>query len=187
MSVPKIPDTEKLLIVDSEITCWSSNDKNLEKAEIIEIGAILVDKPSLIAIKEFRTFVKPVISSQLSGYCQQLTSIKQIDIDSAAPFPNALGNLLEFCGNTKKLTLSTWGLNERAQLIQDCVRHGIDFPFADIHFNIKELFVKILGVRKCPLNKAVEITNLKLDGPFHRALEDARYTLRILEHLAGLE
>jgi len=187
MPFPKIPDTEKLLIVDSEITCQSSNDKNLEKMEIIEIGAILVNGQTLGIIKEFRTFVKPVINTQLSSYCQQLTSIKQMEIDSACPFPNALGSLLEFCGNTKKLTLSTWGLNERAQLIQDCVRHGIDFPFADIHFNIKELFVKKLGVRKCPLNKAVEITNIKLDGPFHRALDDARYIYKILQHLAQLE
>lgn len=187
MPVPKIPDTEKILIVDSEITCWAKNERDTEKMEIIEIGAILVDRPTLGAIKEFQTFVKPVINPRLSSYCQQLTSIKQMDIDSACPFPNALGSLLEFCGNTNKLTLSTWGLNERAQLIQDCVRHGIDFPFADIHFNIKELFVKKLGVRNCPLNKAVEITNLKFEGAFSRALDDARYIHKILQHLAQLE
>jgi 3'-5' exoribonuclease 1 len=187
MSIPTIPETKKLLIVDSEITCWRSNEQDTENMETIEIGALLIDSQTLGIMKEFRSFVKPIANPILSPFCRQLTSIKQSDIDAAEPFSVAFKSMLEFCGAVSQLTLSTWGINERTQIIQDCARHGMEFPFGENHFNIKELFIKTMGVRKCALKKAVEISNLKFEGPFHRALDDARYTLRILEHLVGLE
>jgi inhibitor of KinA sporulation pathway (predicted exonuclease) len=187
MTIPKIPDTKKILIIDLAITCWSINEQDTAKKETIEIGAILVNTQTLGAMKEFRTFVKPIAYPELSNFCKQLTSISQKDIDSADPFPVALKNLTDFCGKSSQITLSSWGQNTRMQLFLDCARHNIAFPFGENHFNIREMFVKKQGVKKCALKKAVEIANLKFDGTFHRALDNARYIHKILQHLAQLD
>jgi inhibitor of KinA sporulation pathway (predicted exonuclease) len=42
-------------------------------------------------------------------------------------------------------------------------------------------------VKKCALKKAIEIANLKFEGSFHRALDNARYIHKILPHLIQLD
>lgn len=48
------------LIIDFVATC--SNDRLLprEEMEIIEIGAVMLAEPNLIAVSEFQTFVRPI-------------------------------------------------------------------------------------------------------------------------------
>jgi 3'-5' exoribonuclease 1 len=77
-----------LVVVDLEATCWPPADpRGREDMEIIEIGALLVETPSLEPVDEFDSFVRPLRHPTLSDFCKELTSIDQEDIDQAAPFP----------------------------------------------------------------------------------------------------
>ena len=75
----------RYVIVDLEATCWEGGS-NIEKMEIIEIGAIILQSSQGPARSEFSAFVKPVIEPILSDYCMRLTSIRQQDVDEADDF-----------------------------------------------------------------------------------------------------
>ena len=72
------------IIVDLEATCWEGCQVN--KMEIIEIGAVCLNGNNLYPISEFQQFVKPMINPVLSGFCKNLTHIKQKQIDLAPIF-----------------------------------------------------------------------------------------------------
>ena len=76
------------IIYDLEATCWQG--KPITKTqEVIEIGAVKMDLYGEI-IEAFSRFVRPVLNPVLSAYCQELTSISQIDINRADTFNNVI-------------------------------------------------------------------------------------------------
>jgi inhibitor of KinA sporulation pathway (predicted exonuclease) len=176
-------DTPKLLIVDLEATCWDKAERGSREMEVIEIGAVLVDSLTTTASGEFQSFVRPIICPQLSDYCRKLTAIEQKDVDMAPLFPMALAKLLEFAGDISKITLASWGNYDRNQLLQDCQRHKILYPFGEVHVNIKQIFANTKGIRECGMSKALRILGLQLEGTHHRALDDVRNICRIWQHI----
>ena len=58
--------------------------------EIIEIGAVMVDRETLSIVDEFQTFIKPIRHPILTDFCKQLTSITQSQVDTAPTFPAAI-------------------------------------------------------------------------------------------------
>ena len=151
--------------------------------EVIEIGAVLVDSVTTNASGEFQSFVKPIICPQLSDYCRQLTAIEQRDVDMAPLFPMAFAKLLEFTGDISKITLASWGNYDRNQLIQDCHRHNIPYPFGEGHLNIKQIFANTKGIKECGMSKALRMLGFQLEGTHHRAQDDVRNICRIWQHI----
>ena len=170
----------KLLVVDLEATCWEDKNDTSKVMEIIEIGAVLADSKTLEIMSEFQSFVKPILNPILSDYCLNLTTIKQEEVDSAEMFPSVLARLLDFCGETNDVTLASWGDYDRKQLILDCARFGVQYPFGADHLNIKELFTERKGSKKCGMKKALRILGIPLEGMHHRGLDDARNIFKIL-------
>ncbi|PVG02814.1 hypothetical protein CPB86DRAFT_750730 [Serendipita vermifera] len=86
------------LVIDVEATCISGKDFEWPN-EIIEWPVVLLKwttdttKPNskrLIAVDEFRSFVKPVLHPTLDPFCTQLTGITQAQVDKAPTFPDLL-------------------------------------------------------------------------------------------------
>ena len=82
------------IILDLELTCWQGHAMNREQ-EIIEIGAYRLTGFGEWTSR-FHAFVKPLTNPRLSAYCQDLTGITQLQIDSAHTFPSVFESLAEW-------------------------------------------------------------------------------------------
>lgn len=161
------------LVIDLESTCWE-NDSALESMEVIEIGAVLLDRERLLPMADFSCFVRPTRQPVLSEFCKDLTGISQSQVDKAETFKDAFACLLNWIGATDVIMCS-WGDYDRKHLVLECQRHGVPVPeWLERHVNLKAEFALQRGIRQCGMKKALQMVGLPLEGSHHRALDDAR-------------
>jgi len=168
----------RYVIVDLEATCWEGGS-NLERMEIIEIGAVIFGSSTGPILEEFNAFVRPVIHPELSEYCMRLTSIRQKDVDEADDFKVAFPRFIDWIG-AQPFTLCSWGAYDLKQFRVDCERHKIPLPVTFLrHINLKQEFADLKRIKPCGMAKALNILGIKLEGTHHRAIDDVRNIVRI--------
>jgi len=168
----------RYVIVDLEATCWEGGS-NIEKMEIIEIGAVTLASGQGPVSEEFSAFVRPAIEPILSDYCMQLTSIRQADVDDADDFKVVFPRFIDWIG-TKPFTLCSWGAYDLKQFRVDCERHSIALPDSFLqHINLKQQFANLKGIKPCGMAKALKVLGIKLEGTHHRGIDDARNIAKI--------
>lgn len=173
------------LVIDLEATCDNAGAVPKREMEIIEIGAVLVDRESFEPVREFQTFVRPVRHPRLTAFCQELTSITQEQVDAAPGFVEALAALRRFMAGEQPLFCS-WGAYDRGQFQLDAGYHGVKLPFGPDHLNIKQAFSDALGTNKrFGMAGALRRLGLPLEGTHHRGIDDARNIARILPYAIG--
>ena len=168
----------RYVIVDLEATCW--NDRNWrDKMETIEIGAVMLESVHGPVIDEFATFIKPVVEMELSDFCTELTSIKQSQVDKAPYFGAAFHDFMAWIGD-EPFAFCSWGNYDLVQLQRDCERHNIEFPQSLMnHVNIKTEFSRVFDVKRCGMEKALQVLSIPLEGTHHRGIDDARNIAKI--------
>ena len=125
------------IIVDLEASCWKGW-KNQELMETIEIGAVKLDV-QLAIVSEFTIFIQPVRTESLSPFCIELTSITQVDVDQAEPFPAAFMEFVKWVG-WQPFRWYSWGNYDRKQLFKDIAYHAVEYPPGlEKHTNVKAL------------------------------------------------
>lgn len=169
------------VVVDLEATCDEHHAIPREETEIIEIGAVLVDGPSLRPVAELQTFVRPTLHTRLTAFCTKLTTITQADVDHAPLFPDAAARLAAFGANA---LFCSWGKYDKTQLARDAGRHGIPSPLGPDHMNIKEEFTRARSLgRGIGIDAALANVGLTLLGTHHRGIDDARNIARLLPYV----
>ncbi|MEO0470898.1 MAG: 3'-5' exonuclease [Bacteroidota bacterium] len=169
----------QFIILDLEATCWA--DRSLpHSSEIIEIGAVKLDHQGH-ETDQFMAFVKPVLHPTLSDFCTQLTTIRQEQVDAAAPFPSVIKDFMDWIGvGTKSYVLGSWGHYDRKQLEKDCKLHEISCEWLQSHFSVKHQFAKLKQFKRpCGLGQALDNEGLTFKGTPHRGIDDARNIVRI--------
>ncbi len=83
---------------------------------------------------------------------------------------------------------SSWGAYDRNQLLDDCRKHGVDYPFhPDEHLNLKFLVADVLDLprtqRSMGTKRVFNQQGLEFQGVQHRAIDDARNYAYLLQHL----
>ncbi len=86
----KTPRNHYFLIVDLEATCCDQGTIPSTEMEIIEIGAVMLNRNTWAIDSEFQQFIKPVRHPQLTAFCTELTTIRQQDVEQAPQFPEAI-------------------------------------------------------------------------------------------------
>lgn len=168
----------RYVIVDLEATCWEGRS-NLERMEIIEIGAVILESNMGPILEEFNAFVRPVIHPELSEYCMHLTSIRQQDVDIADNFKLVFPRFIDWIG-TQPFNLCSWGAYDLKQFRIDCERHKISLPASfSRHINLKQEFGNLMGIKPCGMAKALNILGIRLEGTHHRGIDDARNIAKI--------
>lgn len=172
------------VVFDLEATCWARG-REQAPSEIIEIGAVRfhLAPPAEGKLQEFQTFVRPFLAPKISEFCTELTTIRQADVDAAPGFPEALAAFHRWSASEGDFILAAWGNYDGAQIARDCAKHGIDNPFESVSYvNIKTTFAKHLGLsRSMGLGGALRRLGLRQEGTAHRAIDDARSVVRILQ------
>lgn len=173
-----MPDT--VVIVDLEATCCNDSSFPRHEMEIIEIGAVAANAKSAEIHSEFQCFVRPVRHPKLTGFCRQLTSISQQQVDAADDFPTVLATFRQWLSHLGHYDFCSWGFYDRKQFEQDCSFHGVAYPFAGRHRNLKVEFAEAIGARrKMGVGGALKHLGLEFQGTPHRGIDDARNIARI--------
>ncbi|MCA9004347.1 MAG: exonuclease domain-containing protein [Planctomycetaceae bacterium] len=174
------------LIVDLEATCCDQRSFPRNEMEIIEIGAVLVERKGLSVVDEFQTFIQPVRNPQLTSFCHQLTSIRQADVDQAPRFPDALQAMQSWLASYENYLFCSWGDYDKSQFIQDCRYHRVPFPFSDAHLNLKKQFSITQGLKKrFGMAGALQKAGIPLQGTHHRGIDDARNMAQLMPWIIG--
>jgi 3'-5' exoribonuclease 1 len=175
------------VVIDLEATCCDDDSFPRDETEIIEIGAVLVDGPTLAPLSEFQTFVRPVRHRTLTAFCTKLTTITQADVDTAPRFPQAIAALAAFLKDRDALFCS-WGGYDKNQFRRDAQRHRVSLPLGERHINMKETFSRRLGEsRQYGTGQALRRLGLSFSGTHHRAIDDARNIARLLPFVLGAQ
>ncbi len=180
----KTQNSHYYLIIDLEATCCDNRTIPRHEMEIIEIGAVMLNRTTWEIDSEFQKFIQPVRHPQLTAFCRQLTSIQQQDVAQASKFSEAIASLKEWLNLFPNYTFCSWGNYDKNQFIQDCKYHNIPYPFTSEHINIKEKFSEYLGVsKKFGMAQALEHLGLELKGIHHRGIDDARNIAAIYRYM----
>jgi inhibitor of KinA sporulation pathway (predicted exonuclease) len=165
------------IVVDLEATCWE--DRSKSPNEIIEIGAVMVNEYKE-QISEFDTFVKPIIHTQLSDFCTQLTSITQTLVDSAPLFPQAIAGFQNWItSHSDEYVLCSWGFYDKKQFENDCLLHNLPADWIKAHWSIKHQYSKIKNMKPMGMEQALAKELLTLEGTHHRGIDDAKNIAKI--------
>jgi 3'-5' exoribonuclease 1 len=169
------PTVKNLLILDLEAICYARGEEPPGfVAEIIEIGAVLLDTSTRAVTDEYQVFVRPERFPAISAYCTALTTIRQPDVDGGLPLAAALGNLAAFYDPTS-VVFASWGFYDQRQIARECAAKGIPYPFAPAHISLKHNHAKFYRLpRPLGMDAALRFHGLPLLGTHHRGLDDAR-------------
>lgn len=167
------------IIYDLEATCWRGRPPR-KVQEIIEIGALLVNGYGEVE-DVFSRFVRPVISPNLSAFCEELTSITQEDVDRADTFDRVIEDFQDWARVfDEDYVLCSWGSFDKRMMIQDCELHDVETDWIDPHINLRQQYRTIRGLRKpTGLRRAVEHEGFEFTGIHHRAIADAENLTKI--------
>ncbi len=163
----------KYIVFDLEATCWEKGMKY--QNEIIEIGALLINENKEIE-SEFQRFVKPIRFPILSGFCKELTSISQDQVDKAAYFYEVVEEFKDwFECEKEEYQLCSWGFYDKNQLINDCQISNLDDRWVSRHVSLKHQYQKIKRLRRAiGMKRALKNEKIPLEGTHHRGIDDAR-------------
>ena len=162
------------IIYDLEATCWANRPAHMTQ-ETIEIGAIALDEYG-DEIGRFQSLVRPVIHKNLSGYCLDLTSISQEEVNRSLTFPNVFEEFIDWIDEfDENYILCSWGDFDRFQLVADCKYHDLDYEWInECYIDLKKQYHKIHRLRRNHgLKYVLEKEGFEFEGDQHRALTDA--------------
>jgi len=148
--------------------------------EIIEIGAVRLNGYGEVE-GTFNSFVRPKINPRLSGFCTELTTIRQEDVDRARRFPAVVEDFQDWAEvYDEDYLLCAWGEFDKKMLIDDCKLHKLDYDWLDPSINLKNQYREIKGLKEPKgLKSALTAEGFEFIGTHHRGIDDAQNTARI--------
>lgn len=176
-----------ILIVDLEATCWDDRSQSVETMEIIEFGCVVAD-PAGDILFACSQLVRPTINSNLSQFCQELTTITQSMVAEAPCYEEAINLVDSALAGESFSAWGSWGQYDYRQIKAEKARHpkGLAPAFFNLpHINLKAAWQETLGKkRKAALRGALSHLGLEFEGTQHRARDDAKNIAQILPHIA---
>lgn len=172
------------IIFDLEATCWRGRPPK-GVTEIIEIGAVKVDRFGDVS-DVFSRFVRPIVNPKLSGFCKQLTSISQQDVNRADTFDDVIDDFWEWGEIYEEdYMLCSWGRDDRLLLKNDCQNYDKDTDWLDYYVDLKGAYRKLKNLKHASgLKSTVKKEGFEFTGLHHRAISDAENLAKVfVKHL----
>lgn len=154
--------------------------------EIIEIGAVKLNEKFEI-IDTFDGLIRPSVYRKISPRATELTGIHTDDLQDKKGFCRVSKEFLEWCQKDGSFVFCTWGTMDLTELQKNMkyfhVKMNFEYPLW--YYDIQKLFAIYQGENgeRKSLETAVDILHIKKDKEFHRAIEDATYTARIIHEI----
>ena len=169
----------RYIIFDLEATCWRGRPPR-GITEIIEIGAVMIDRYGDVN-SSFSKFVKPVVNPLLSGFCKNLTSISQDDVDRARTFRHVIEEFQDW-GEMydEEFVLLSWGVDDQKLLRNDCHLHKSEDFFVHQYVDLKKAYRDLKRLKHASgLKSTVKKEGFEFTGLHHRAISDAENLAKV--------
>lgn len=153
--------------------------------EIIEIGAVKLDEDFQM-VDEFHRLIRPQVYRQMHYMISEVTHMNMEELNAQGmEFSLAAEEFLDWCGENP--VFCTWGSMDLTELQRNMAYYNMErpFPFPLLYYDVQKLYgLFVAEGARMSLDGAVEQQGLLEKRPFHRALDDAYYTGRVLACLA---
>lgn len=154
--------------------------------EILEIGAVRLNE-RFCQTGEFHRLIRPRVYPQLHYKISEITHMDMKELKQRGQdFKQAAEEFIAWCG--KEYVFFTWGAMDLTELQRNMDYYHVPIPFPRpvLYYDVQKLYSLQCGdgTLRQSLDQVVQEQNLDCGRPFHRALDDAYYTGRIL---AGMD
>jgi len=179
-----------IVVIDLEATCPESDEGNntVERSNIIEIGAVRLDKRSLEIQDQFSELVRP-LEYPVTPFIANLTSITPEMVADKETFAAVGQRFLDWYGPRNKAIIAAFGAYYDIPLLRrECDAHNLDFrsSIAGGAYDIRAVATVWLaenhhrtsGQR---LDSILEKMDINLDFQLHRAVDDAKAAAAVLQ------
>ncbi|CAL8115300.1 unnamed protein product [Orchesella dallaii] len=199
---PWYPCFDYLVVIDFEATCDDNKNDNpspirLERPEIIQFPAILLNVHTLQVVGQFNSLVRPVEAPVLSKFCTSLTGITQSMVDEAPTFPEVLVEFEEWLRSFKiavnehesghSFAIVTDGSYDMGHfLYKQCIISQVPYPaYATRWVNIRTIFTRAYRyrIRWVNLKAVLDLFDIPFKGRAHNGLDDSANICTILQLL----
>lgn len=129
----------------------------------------------------FSKFVKPTVNPLLSGFCKNLTSISQENVDGARHFNRVVQEFIEW-GEMfdDEYILLSWGMDDQKLLYNDCVLHKVEPDFTHQYVDLKKAYRNLKQLKHASgLKATVKKEGFDFTGLHHRAISDAENLAKV--------
>lgn len=171
---------EEILIVDVEATCWDGKTPEGVESDVIEIGVCKLKIETGEISQKQSIYIKPSRST-ISEFCTELTGITPETVENqGVSFEEACGKLNEQY-NSKKIIWASYGEYDRNILQKHCRDFNVEYPFSQVHLNVKVLFALKQKWKTAPgLMSAVLTLGYEFEGKHHSGADDAYNIAKVL-------
>jgi inhibitor of KinA sporulation pathway (predicted exonuclease) len=164
---------------DLEYTSWEGTWQRHwsgpgEYREIIQIGAVKLDRRTNADVGQLSLVVKPTLNPTLSAYVTALTGVTQRDVDTrGVAFPRALQEFAAFTADCDAIV--SWGGDEMT-LAENCGLNRVSCPIPQLKFHSVRSVVcdRLIIPYATASSELPAVLGLAPTGPKHDALSDAR-------------
>ena len=149
--------------------------------EIIEIGAVKIDRDTFEITGHIQEFVKPCFFPKQAAESMEFCMITESDMDDAIEFSKML-HLLESLYIPGETYFVSWGDADYQVVKEGCERHSLSNPvlFED-YLDLAAAYKLMKGDKKTTgLRMAADELNVNADGYWHTAYDDAYNTGSVL-------
>ena len=151
------------------------------RGEIVQIGAVKLDADFHL-LDTFKIMVSPKYYTRMHSKVTELTGITAEELQYGFPFPFAFKHFKKWCG--EEFAFLTWGADDAKMLRNNMTLHRLNTDWIPNTYNVQIIFDAQITKegRQLSLSEAIErIGGTDLEA--HDALNDARNTARICDHL----
>jgi DNA polymerase III epsilon subunit-like protein len=179
-----------IVVIDLEASCPAEDEGNnsVERSNIIEIGAVRLDRRSLEEVDSFSELVRPE-DYPVTPFITGLTGITPEMVAGCETFDTVGRRFLEWYGPRNKAILAAWGAYYDVPLLRkECLRFGLPFREHIVGgaYDLRALGVAWLathGERTSGATLESVLRKMDLADRFtsHRARDDARAAAAVLQ------
>ena len=177
-----------IVVLDLEATSPEADGNTTERSNIIDIGAVRLDRASLEVLEEFDELVRPT-DFGIAPHITELTGITPEMVADRPGFGEVGRRFAGWCGPRNRFVLAVWGAYYDIPLLRrECAAHGIEYRthFVGGALDIRSLAVAWLAENRhnttgVTVARVLDKMAIAREFRFHRALDDARAEARILQ------
>jgi|InofroStandDraft_1065614.scaffolds.fasta_scaffold03819_13 inhibitor of KinA sporulation pathway (predicted exonuclease) len=167
-----------MIILDLE---WNRSYDKKPLDEILQIGAVRVDRLGGPVTDTFSVYIKPSVHKKFDPGAKSLPEL-QASKDSTVDFSTAMESFRKWCG--PEHSFGAWGSGDFRTLAQNCGYWDLPVLAMGKFLDIQRAFSEQVGTnQQVSLHRAVEYCGVPDVFEFHNALHDAMYTAVVASYL----
>ena len=163
-----------MIVFDLE---WTRPFGQESMEEIIQIGAVKIDKLGGPITDSFTVYIRPSVYQELSPIAKRLPDIA-LSVDSEVAFPDVHQALVDWCADDT--VFASWGGQDIGVLAKNAKHWELPTFTVTESYNLQAAFCRTLDAdRQLSLETAVSYCQLPAVFSFHNALYDAVYAAMV--------